>query len=199
VGKVVTRLQAYGAQYQEELRQQGIAKICRFHPTATIGSCAGFSNASGNPDDISIGADSAVLGEFVIFPQGGRIKIGEKTFVGAGTRIWSASSITIGNYVLIAHDVNIHDNISHSTSSKERRAEIDKLLPKLTLYPHPFDLRAKPMIIEDEVWIGFGASVIGGVHIGRGSIVGAGTMVTKDVAANSVVVGNPMRVVRKAS
>src|SRR4029077_18226593 len=122
--------------------------ICRFHPTVTIGGAAGFSNVGGNPDDISIGANSAVLGEFIIFPQGGRIKIGEKTFGGAGTRIWSAASITIGNYVLIAHNVNIHDNISHSTFSKERRAEMDKLLPQLTLYAHPFDLRANPIIIE---------------------------------------------------
>jgi acetyltransferase-like isoleucine patch superfamily enzyme len=55
------------------------------------------------------------------------------------------------------------------------------------------------MIIEDEVWIGFGASIIGGVHIGRGAIIGAGTVVTKDVPAKAVVVGNPMRIVKKTS
>ena len=79
---------------------------------------------------------------------------------------------------------------------RERREELDILLPECKLEAHHFDLNARSIEIEDDVWIGFGASIIGGVHIGRGAVIGAGTMVTKDVPAFSVAVGNPMRIVR---
>ncbi len=131
------------------------------------------------------------------FPQGGRIVIGDRTFVGQGSRICSAQSIAIGRYVLISHNVDIHDNTGHSRVWQERRSEIERVLPSLKLVEHGFDIKAAPIVIEDDVWIGFGASVIGGVRIGRGAIVGAGTMVTKDVPPFTVVVGNPMRVIRQ--
>jgi acetyltransferase-like isoleucine patch superfamily enzyme len=198
-GKFITRLQGYAADYQQQQRRTSLAGVCQAHPTANIGSSAGFANGRKKPDDIAIGANSAVLGELITLPQGGRIAIGERTFIGPATRIWSACSIVIGNHVLVAHNVNIHDNISHSLDWRERRAEVGKLLPQLTLTPYTFDLRAKPIVIEDDVWIGFGASIMGGVHIGRGAIIGAGTMVTKDVPAFTLVVGNPMRIVRTLS
>jgi acetyltransferase-like isoleucine patch superfamily enzyme len=197
LGKLVTRLQHYASQYQEEQKRTAIAQIAKMHPTANITGVASIANNGGNPDAIYIGANSAVVGRIIIFPQGGRVTIGQKCFVGEGTRIWSSSSVTIGNYVLIAHNVDIHDNISHSLSWRERRAEIDNMLPHLGAYTHTFDLQAAPVVIEDDVWIGFGASVVGGVRIGRGAIVGAGTIVTKDVPAFTLVVGNPMRVIRR--
>jgi len=196
VGKVFSRIQNYATLYHARLRQQAYSKIARIDPSALLGPDVGIANNRGNPDDIVIGADCAVLGELITFPQGGRIVLGDKCFVGAGARLWSAASITTGSHVLIAHGVNIHDNIAHSLSWHERRVEIDALLPGLRLINHRFDLQAKPLTIGDDVWIGFGASIIGGVNIGRGAIIGAGTMVTKDVPPFTIVVGNPMRVVR---
>jgi acetyltransferase-like isoleucine patch superfamily enzyme len=67
----------------------------------------------------------------------------------------------------------------------------------LALCNHSFDIQSGPIVIEDDVWIGFGASILGSVHVGRGAVIGAGTIVTKDVPAYSLVVGNPMRVVRQ--
>jgi maltose O-acetyltransferase len=54
----------------------------------------------------------------------------------------------------------------------------------------------RPIVIEDDVWIGAGATILPGVRIGRGSIIGAGAVVPRDVPAWSVAVGNPARVVR---
>lgn len=196
LGRVVTRLQGYAAEHQAENRRKHLASVCRAHPTANIHDAAGFSNATGVPSNISIGANSAVMAEFVLFPQGGRISVGECSFVGPGSRVWSARQVSIGNHVLIAHNVNIHDNISHSTDWRERRSEMKRVLPRLQLVPHEFDLQSGQLVIEDDVWIGLGASVLGGVRIGRGAIVGAGTIVTKDVPAFSLAVGNPMRIVR---
>ena len=52
------------------------------------------------------------------------------------------------------------------------------------------------MVIEDNVWIGGGVSILGGVTIGRNSIIGAGSVVTRDIPANVIAVGNPCRVLR---
>ena len=199
LGRLVTRLQNYGAQHQAALRKQKLASLARIDPTALVGDVAQFANDRGNPDHITIGEKCAILGSFSVFAQGGEITIGPKSFVGPGARIWSWASVKIGSYVLISHNVNIHDSISHSLSWRERREEIDRILPDLNLYAHPYDLQARPIVIEDDVWIGFGASIIGGVRIGRGAIIGAGTMVTKDVPPFTLVVGNPMRVVRQLS
>jgi maltose O-acetyltransferase len=56
---------------------------------------------------------------------------------------------------------------------------------------------AKPVVIEDNVWIGGGAILLPGVTIGRNAVVGAGAVVPKRVAANTVVAGNPARVIRE--
>ncbi len=56
-----------------------------------------------------------------------------------------------------------------------------------------------PITIEDKVWIGANATVLGGVTIGEGSVIGAGSVVTKDIPAGAVAMGNPCRVVRKIS
>lgn len=56
---------------------------------------------------------------------------------------------------------------------------------------------AKPIVIEREAWIGGGAILLPGVRIGRGAVVGAGAVVTRDVPANTVAAGNPARVIRE--
>lgn len=79
--------------------------------------------------------------------------------------------------------------------------------PKVSFYTamHPIDAKqreqwlvyAKPITLEDNVWIGGSATILGGVTIGKNAIVGAGAVVTKDVEPNTIVVGNPARVLRK--
>jgi maltose O-acetyltransferase len=56
---------------------------------------------------------------------------------------------------------------------------------------------AKPVVIEDNAWIGGAAILLPGVRIGRNAVVGAGAVVTRDVPADTVVVGNPARVIRQ--
>lgn len=196
VGKIVSRLQSYGEQYREADRQRLISEKCRVDTSACIDVKAGFANGTGDPDRMTIGPFSLICGELIVHPLGGCIKIGKRCFLGPGSRVWSSASVTIGDYVLMSHNVNIHDNISHSLDWRERRTEIDRVLPYATLYAHDFDIKSSPLVIEDDVWIGFGATILGGVKIGRGAIIGAGTMVTKDVAPFTVVVGNPMRVIK---
>ena len=87
--------------------------------------------------------------------------------------------ITIGDNVFIAPKVNLV-TLNHSLDPALRSATV-----------------AKPIVIEDGVWVGIGATVLQGVTIGKNSVVGANSVVTRDVPPNTVVAGNPAKIVKK--
>ena len=157
------------------------------HPTAEI------DNILRKPEAIVVGAHTHIRGQLLTFWNAGQISIGEWCYVGEGTRIWSQSSISIGNYVLIAHLVDIHDTNSHPIDWRERRLDTEAILSGS--YRTPTQTVSAPIVIEDDAWIGFKATVLKGVRIGRGAIVSAGAVVTKDVESWTVVAGNPARVI----
>lgn len=145
-------------------------------------------------ESIVIGPRSRVLASLHTMGHGGRIEIGCNCFIGEDTRIWSASSIAIGDRVLISHGVNIHDTNSHSASASRRAQHFNDIFSK----GHPTtlpDVPTRPIVICNDAWIGFNATVLKGVTIGEGSIVGACSLVTKDVPPFTVVAGSPARVV----
>jgi len=152
-------------------------------PTALIGPEGTIENLRGETECISIGAHSYLRGRLLTYGHGGNISIGEWCYVGVRTEIWSMASITIGNRVLIAHDVNIHDGTGHSVDPRERHAHFRHILEK----GHPRTneelpgVSSAPIVIEDDVWISFGATILKGVRIGTGSVIAAGSIVTEDV------------------
>jgi acetyltransferase-like isoleucine patch superfamily enzyme len=154
------------------------------HPTSVI------DNLRGNPQAIVVGAHTHIRGQLLTFWNGGEISIGEWCYIGEGTRIWSQASVKIGNYVLIAHAVDIHDTNSHPIDWRERRLDTEAILSGRG-YRTPTQTVSAPVVIEDDAWIGFKASILKGVLVGRGAIVAAGAVVTKDVEPWSVVAGNP--------
>lgn len=138
-----------------------------------------------------------ILGEIYVMAHGGEIIVGNDTYIGKDSRIWSANRIEIGDRVQISHSVNIHDTNSHSLSAKLRYEHAMHIL----YYGHPMtleDVPSAPIFIEDDVWIGFGSIVMKGVRIGKGSVIGAGSVITKDIKPYSVVVGNPQKVIGKS-
>ena len=162
-------------------------------PSVTLHPTAQIDNILHRPEAIVVGAHTHVRGQLLTFWNGGKITVGEWCYIGEGTRIWSQSSVTIGNYVLIAHLVDIHDTNSHPIDWKERRLDTEAILSGT--YRTPTQTVSAPVTIEDDAWIGFKATVLKGVRIGRGAIVSAGAVVTKDVEAWTVVAGNPARVI----
>src|SRR4051794_10499606 len=90
-------------------------------PTVTLHPTAEVDNASRKREAITIGAHTHVRGQLFTFWNGGRITIGRWCYIGEGTRIWSQSSVSIRDYVLIAHLVDIHDTNSHPIDWRERR------------------------------------------------------------------------------
>jgi acetyltransferase-like isoleucine patch superfamily enzyme len=145
-------------------------------------------NARGPRTAIRIGAHTIIGGELLTFAHGGEISIGEWSFVGADTRIWSAERIDIGNRVLISHGVNIHDSDSHPREARARHEQFRAI----ALQGHPKamrDIEAAAVTIGDDAWIGFNASVMKGVTIGEGSIVAACSIVTRDVPPGCLYIG----------
>lgn len=177
-------------QVQETLRVREQHTLCACEAGALLYPVCDIHNRASNREAISIGANTQVLSNLQVFPHGGRIRVGRDCYLGIGSRIWSMETIDIGDRVLVSHDVNIHDHNAHSLSASDRQAHMVEILRA----GHPSRLSnvtTKPVAIEDDAWIGFGATVLKGVRIGQGAIVAACSVVTKDVPALSIVAGNP--------
>lgn len=111
------------------------------------------------------------------------LTIGDDVYINARCVIHGGSArIKIGNRVTLAVGVVIHSDSGPNTSP---------LLQKS--YP----IVAKPVTIEDDVWIGDYAVILPGVRIGKGSVVGANSVVKRDVAPGTVVAGQPARLIKK--
>jgi acetyltransferase-like isoleucine patch superfamily enzyme len=159
------------------------------HPTAVI------HNIRQQRDAIRIGANTHLKGELLTFAHGGQISIGEYCYVGEQSHIWSAKSISIGDRVLISHNVNIFDSLTHPINARERHDHYLKIIT--SGHPDQIDLGEAPVRIGNDVWIGCLAIILKGVTIGDGAIIGAGSVVSKDVPPFTVVAGNPARVIRE--
>lgn len=151
---------------------------------------------------LSIGMDNIVAGTFVFESETGLVVIGDHSYIGGGTFI-SRSSIEIGNNVTIAWGGTFYDHDSHSLDYIKRRKDIDDELNDIRNGRNFIankdwsDVNSKPIKICDDAWIGMNVIVLKGVTIGEGAIVGAGSVVTKDVPAWTVVAGNPAKVVKE--
>ncbi len=96
--------------------------------------------------------------------------------------------------MLLAHGVQVFDNDTHPTGAAERQAHFRSILK---IGPRrDFAIAARPVRIGSRCWLGFSSVVMKGVTIGDDAIVAAAAVVTSDVAAGSVVAGNPARRVR---
>lgn len=172
-------------------RQSIIADNVKVLPTARI------ENLACKPALISIGKNSVLRGELLVFAHGGKIEIGEDCYVGESSRIWSSAAIKIGSRVYISHNVNIHDTNSHSLDPKLRHEHFMRIMSTGHPQVNDVDIQSQPIQIADDVWIGFNSTIFKGVTIGKGAVIGACSVVTKDVPEFVLVVGNPAKVIRK--
>lgn len=109
---------------------------------------------------------------------GRHIRIGKNVFINTACVFTDLGGITLEDNVLIAPRVNIV-TVNHPENPAERRGLI-----------------LKPVHIKQNAWIGAGATILGGVTVGKNAIVAAGAVVTKDVPDNTIVAGVPAKVVR---
>lgn len=144
---------------------------------------------------IKVEKETCIRGCLEIQRENGTIDVGSNCYIGDHSRIWAAESVKIGNNVLIAHNVNVFDNDTHPIDYLERRDDADNIIFKGKRKNYS-SLRSAPVVIGDDVWIGCNSIILKGVEIGEGSIIGAGSVVTKNVPPNTLVAGNPARVVK---
>lgn len=145
---------------------------------------------------IEIGSNTHIRGELLVFASGGRITIGDNCYIGEGTRIWSGENIRIGNNVLISHNVNIMDTNSHEIDSTQRAKTYIDII-KSGHASEKGNIETGSVEIHDNAWINFNVSILKGVKIGKGAIVAAGSIVTKDVDSYCVVAGIPAKLIKK--
>ena len=116
----------------------------------------------------------------VYVDYGSHITVGARTFINAGLTALDVARVSIGADCQIGPHVQLL-TATHPLDPQPRRDKLEA---------------AKPITIGDNVWLGGGAIILPGVSIGENSVIGAGTVVTKDIAANCVAVGNPARVIK---
>jgi acetyltransferase-like isoleucine patch superfamily enzyme len=107
------------------------------------------------------------------------IRVGRQVFINQNCTFYDLGGIDIGDQVMIGPNVSILTS-GHPVEPSRRRSGVV----------------AKPVVIENNVWIGAGAIILGGVTIGENSVVAAGAVVTRDVPRDTLAGGNPARVIR---
>lgn len=134
-----------------------------------------------NASNISIGSFLMVRGPLYLkCTENASIQIGDECFFNNNCSITAANKITIGNQCKFANNLVIIDH-DHAIKGNHATAE----------------LVAKPIQIDDNVWVGANCTILKGVHIGEGSIVAAGAVVTKDVPDHTIVAGVPAKEIRR--
>ena len=139
--------------------------------------------------DIDIGPDATVsLGRHVRFMRDctirfwGNVEIGDDVFFNRACTLVCREAVSIGRGCRFGEMVSIHDE-SYALSRDEPIGSLGQL--------------TAPIVIAENVWVGAKATILRGVRVGKNSVIGANAVVTKDIPENTVVVGNPARVIRQ--
>jgi acetyltransferase-like isoleucine patch superfamily enzyme len=151
---------------------------------------------------LTVGNDTILECQIVFESSAGEVIIGNNVFIGRSNLI-CRSRIEIGDNVFVAWGSFIYDHDSHSLDHREREKDITQQLldyrsGKLFIENKNWDVvETKPIKICSNAWIGMNCIILKGVTIGEGAVVGAGSVVTKDVPPWTVVGGNPAVVIKK--
>ena len=126
--------------------------------------------------------DRSTIESFATINNGvGNVIVGAGTIVGIGSVV--IGPVSIGNNVMLAQNIVI-SGLNHGYTD-------------VAISPSLQKVECKPIVIQDDVWIGANSVITAGVTLGKHSVIGAGSIVTKDVPEFSVVVGNPAKIIKQ--
>ena len=126
------------------------------------------------------GGDSAWMRPPFFCDYGANIELGERVFFNFNCVVLDVCRVTIGDYTLFGPAVQIYTAMHPCDARRRRHEEF-----------------GKPVDIGSDVWVGGGVVILPGVHIGSRAVIGAGSVVTRDVPAGVFAAGNPCRIVRE--
>lgn len=129
---------------------------------------------TGQPIDASVTISQPFYSDF-----GGHIRLGKRVFINKNVTFIDLGGITIEEDVLIGPGASLL-TVNHLAAANQRRG-----------------LQLKPILVKKQAWIGANATLLPGVTIGANAIVAASATVTKDVPANTIVAGNPAKIIKK--
>jgi acetyltransferase-like isoleucine patch superfamily enzyme len=152
-----------------------------------------LKHVSGN--QLSVGENSIIHADISFEESGGSVQIGSRTFVGR-SHLVCYRSLMIGDDVIMSWGITVVDHDSHSLEWEKRCDDVRDWGKGQKNWQH---IAHAPVVIGNKAWVGFNVSILKGVTIGEGAVIGACSVVTRDIPPYSVVVGNPARVVRSLS
>ncbi|MFV8211402.1 acyltransferase [Streptococcus pluranimalium] len=170
----------------------GFRTIVKIHKTAKVNIkkkfTLGIFYTLKQKNIINLGKNSELFADDVNIGNGSRISLannailclGKDVYFNENCRVMVSEKISIGNNVIIGWDTTILDSDRHQLIVKSEKQK-----------------KTKPIFISDDVWIGFGVSIMKGVTIGKGAVVAANSVVTKDIPENCLVAGNPAKVIKE--
>lgn len=132
---------------------------------------------------VKIGKNCNLSDSCMLKLWGGSIEIGENTFVNSYTVLNGHGGLKIGNNVLIAMNVSIVPS--------------NHIFSDISIPINSQNNLNKGIVICDDAWIGANSVILDGITIGRGAVIGAGSVVTRDVEPFTIVMGNPAKLKRK--
>lgn len=154
---------------------------------------------------VKIGEKCLLKTDFIFETSSGFVSLGNNVHIGGATFL-CRERIEIGDDVTMAWGITLYDHNSHSIYWEERKHDNERCYSDYQAYGGNTivtkdwsHVASKPIVIDSKVWIGFNVTILKGVRIGEGAVVGAGSVVTKDVPPWTVVAGNPARVVKTLS
>ena len=147
-------------------------------------------NIRGN--SLTVGENSIVHADISFEESGGKVRIGNRSFIGR-SHLVCYRSLQIGDDVIMSWGITIVDHDSHNLSWEKRRNDVVDWGKGRKNWEHVVHA---PVVVKDKAWIGFNASVLKGVTIGEGAVIGANSVVTHDIPPYALAAGNPARVVR---
>lgn len=142
---------------------------------------------------ISVGANSLFASRVVYERPGAALTIGARSFVGLGL-MSIAECVEIGDDVLISWGSTIVDHHSHSLRMRERITDVEEWIKGRKNWT---GIKIAPVRIGNRAWLGFNVSVLCGVSIGEGAVIGACSVITHSIPAWTIAAGNPARVLRE--
>lgn len=158
----------------------------------------GFAGFGSTQPDALIMEEGSGLYEIATFrvSEKGKVKIGKFAIVNGATIICN-QRIEIGDHCMVAWGAIISDTwLDPIRYPLEVRREILLRTAHDPLRPYPIAGESKPVLLEENCWVGFGAVILPGVQLGRGCVVGCKTVISEDVPPYAIVAGNPAKIIK---